>query len=294
MLRHRRSGTAVLALSAFALLTGCTAAVSPEPLPVTQQPSQPGEARPQATTSAAGTGTALASQCIDGKRFVVVDCAQQHELEVTQPERFPATMPKEYPDEAALLAVAMPKCRAHALAYVGDQLDASRLQSWPVWPTKDGWAKGERWLTCAAVELGPDDKPVSRTGSVRAAMAGANFYKFQVCTAGSPSRDNQLKLAPCDQAHLGEAVPWVLSLGKATDPAPSPEQMNAASEPHCKAMANQYLAAPNGRKDLTLTWRLPEVKDWPLGHTTAVCYLESAKPLTKTLLNIGENAPLPS
>jgi hypothetical protein len=231
---------------------------------------------------------------MDSTQFVPVACAAPHDVEVMTVGQLPPSLPKEYPDDATLKKAAFPPCRAALADYLGsEETDATRLMTWAFWPNKQGWAGGDRWLLCTAIESGPDDKPTTRTGSLKGALTGDGFATFQNCTAGSPLRDQQLRPVPCDQSHLGEALPGVLILGKPTDPVPSQSELTAAATARCSAAYKSYIGTQR-RSDTRLSWRIPGDADgWQQGYNDVVCYVEATRPVSSPLRGIG-SGPLPA
>ncbi|GDY30859.1 septum formation family protein [Gandjariella thermophila] len=297
--RHRLTPLArlvVAALASVATLAACGQRVPGTP--IAAEPPAGDEAGPPPERATAppgplgGTAAPGPGSCLDSQRSTFAPCEAPHDIEITRAGQLPPGLPTDYPDEQTMLRAALPPCRAALAGYLDSpDGDATRLQAWAFWPNRDRWARGDRWLLCAATELGPDGRPVSRTGSVRGALAGDGFDAFQLCTAGSPSREQQLRTVSCDQPHLGEALPGVLNLGAATDPMPDQRAMNTAAREHCTRALADYLGTAS-RGDVFPAWRMPGVQDWAQGYTDVTCYAEIARPVTARLRGIG-SAPLP-
>lgn len=252
----------------------------------------PGDRVPAPPGLTTVSGLPTPGQCFNSAEFVPLDCAQPHEAESIGGGQLPADLPAEYPGEQVLRTAAVPPCRAALTSYLGGQdADATRLQVWAFWPGQRGWRDSDRWLLCSVIEVGADGQPVRRTGSVRNALADGKFNAFQRCSAGSPSKDQQLTMTGCDQPHLGEALPGVLPLGNPTDPMPSTDQMNKAAREHCDRATSDYLGA-SGRQDVWTTWRMPNESSWAEGFTNITCYAEATRLVTGTMRGIG-TAPLP-
>ncbi|HEU0129224.1 MAG TPA: septum formation family protein, partial [Pseudonocardiaceae bacterium] len=179
------------------------------------------------------SGPLRPGNCVAVTGFTVVDCAQPHELEVYRFDPLPPDFPASYPTAATLLPRFEPRCRAELLDYLSSpDADASRLREFVYWPSRQGWNAGERWVLCAVVEIGPDDRPLQRTGALRGILR-AGLGPFQACATDPPSQ-GPLRVVRCEEPHQGEAVPGVLVLGAPTDPPVTAEQANAAAEPHCR------------------------------------------------------------
>lgn len=134
---------------------------------------------------------------------------------------------------------------------------------------------GERWYACLVTARGGDNKPVKQPGKLAAALA-RGLGRFQECRAGEPLKESPVHVVPCSGPHRSEAVPGVLTLGKATDPpidlgGPLAGQAIA----HCDQKVVAYLGGR--RPGVTSTAILPLPQDWPTGETTAVCWTISAQ-----------------
>jgi hypothetical protein len=244
------------------------------------------------TTAPPTTISATAGQCLKSTDLSTVECGQPHDAEVTAVGELTG-LPAQYPQERDLRRAALPPCRAALAEYVGSlDADATRLQVRAFWPNQESWAAGKRWRVCAVVELTPDAKLVTRTGSVKGLLAAAGFATFQLCSADSPSAQQQLTLTSCGEKHLAEAVPGVLPLGQPTDPTPSEEQIDAAAREHCTKAVAAYLGSGD-RTDVFPVWRTFGSQGWSEGFTNAICYAEATRPFTGRLWGIGTNA-LPS
>lgn len=266
-------------LVGVALMAGCSRTV--QGLPVTgsadsAQADGPGSAR------LPPGGAMQSGDCVTLARFAVVGCSQPHELEVYRFTRLPATFPAAYPTPAGLLPKFEPQCRAGLTDYVGSRdADASRLREFVYWPSSQSWHSGERWILCAVVEIGPDDRPMQRTGALGGALR-QGLGQFQSCTVDPPS-EGTLHVVPCLQPHRGEAVPGVLVLGAPADPPFTAEQANAVAEPRCRRSIDAFLNSPGRKHGVRYSWRYPLPQSWSYGYTTVVCYAETAEPVTGSL-----------
>lgn len=230
-----------------------------------------------------------AGQCTDSG-VEVIDCAGPHEAEVTEVGRLPDLGPA-YPEDRDLRRAAVPPCRVALTNYVGSpDHDATRLQARAFWPSRDGWARGDRWLLCAVIEVAPDGTRVRRTGTVKDLLKAAGFSTLQLCTAGSPGVDEDVMITGCDRPHRAEAVPGVLNLGSHRDPTPSREQVTQRAAEHCRRAVDNYVGAP--RDDVFASWRSFGSLAWSEGHTSVICFAEATRPFTGRLWGLGRN-PLP-
>ncbi|MGH3903956.1 MAG: septum formation family protein [Pseudonocardiaceae bacterium] len=272
-------GAAAPLLAAVTLVAGCAQMVEGTPVPApTTSPPTAGSSSPLFPS---GRPIDL-GDCVLVAGFRVVDCAQPHELEVFHIAELPEDLAAGYPTPATVLPRFEPRCRAELPRYVGNSdVDASRVREFVYWPSRQGWIAGERWVLCTAVEIGPDDRPLQRTGAIEGALR-AGLGELQACAQDPPSAGT-LRVVPCSEPHLGEAVPGVLNLGAPADPPVTAEQANAAAEPHCRRAIDSFLRAPGGQLGLRYSWRYPLPQSWPNGYTTVVCYAETDAPVTGSL-----------
>lgn len=220
--------------------------------------------------------------CVSVADFAMVDCAQPHEIEVYRFDPLPADFPPAYPTAATLLPQFEPRCRVDLLSYLGSQdADASRLRELLYWPARQDWNSGQRWVLCAVVEIGPDDRPVRRTGRLGGALRDG-LGQFQACSADRPS-EGTLRVVPCAEPHHGEAVPGVLVLGAASDPPITAERANTVAEPHCRRVIDAFLGDEGDLPEVRYSWRYPLATSWPNGYTSVVCYVETDIPITGSL-----------
>lgn len=274
---RRYLGVVGLVLVAVALLAGCSTRVAGTPLPASPDPVPTGS-----SSSRFQPGDLQPGDCLTAAGFRVVECAEPHELEVFRLAGLPADLPPGYPTPDILLPRLEPQCRAALPPYVGSSdVDASRLREFVYWPSRQSWNAGQRWALCAVVEIGPDEKPLRRTGALRGVLRDG-LGALQACSKDSPSQ-GALRVVPCTEPHRGEAVPGVLTLGAPTDPPVPAEQANTVAEPHCKQAIDEFLGAPADLLGLRYSWRYPLPQSWPNGYNTVVCYAETATPVTGSL-----------
>lgn len=229
-------------------------------------------------------------QCTD-TGLEVLDCQAEHEAEVTAVGVLEG-LGDGYPGDRDVRRAALPGCRAALTAYLGSaDHDATRLQAHAFWPSRDGWARGDRWRVCTVVELKPDGSRVRRKTSAKDLLKAAGFGTVQLCATSSPGEAKDPGITACDQPHKAEAVPGVLALGDPHDPAPSVEQVNAKAAEHCAKAVTNYVGAP--REDVFASWRAFGSQAWSEGYTSVICYAEATRPFTGRLWGLGRN-PLPA
>ena len=276
-LRSARLLMGAAALLAVVLAAGCSRVVDGNPVadPFRSPASSSSSPFPP-------SGPLRPGDCVSVTGFTVVDCAQPHELEVYRFDPLPLEGADTYPTAATLLPRFEPRCRAELIDYLSSpDADASRLREFVYWPSRQGWDAGERWVLCAVVEIGPDDQPIRRAGGLRGVLRDG-LGEFQACTTGPPSQ-GPLRVVRCAEPHRGEAVPGVLVLGSPTDPPVTAEQANAAAEPHCRRMVDDFLGTAARPAGTRYSWRYPLSRFWPNGYTSVVCFVETQTPVTGSL-----------
>jgi hypothetical protein len=94
----------------------------------------------------------------NGMDYPVVDCSAEHEEEVMSRDTLARS--KEYPGDAAVDDAAQKKCETAFAAYVGLELDESRLDLDFLTPDKDSWTAGKVTLICLVLD--PDHDQITR------------------------------------------------------------------------------------------------------------------------------------
>ncbi len=80
----------------------------------------------------------------------MVDCADPHDNEVYANLDFEGGV---YPGDTALYEEGLASCLPLFEGYVGSPYETSRLDIFPITPVADGWADGDRNLTCVLYDL---------------------------------------------------------------------------------------------------------------------------------------------
>jgi len=93
----------------------------------------------------------------------VVRCDQPHDNEVFAAIEHPAAPEEPFPGRDALVGYAEQGCPEPFADYVGATYDQSRFSLFPIVPSADTWAKGDRQIICALY----DHRAGKLTGSVR-------------------------------------------------------------------------------------------------------------------------------
>lgn len=297
----RRGSWAVIVLAAAGVLSACGRpdVDLADTLPAT--PSSPNNAAgvaplPIPRVDSGGVDQSslpIVGECIDQQHRTVA-CGKPHQGEITLVGDLPDGLPSAPPDDTTMTKAALPTCRDSLSDYLGGtDADATSLQAWAFWPQSDAWTQGQRWLVCAATQIDSAGNPTMTTGSVKGALGGNGFARFQTCTTSSPSRSQTLTFGSCDAPHLGEAMPAVFPLGRPTDPMPPTEKINQIARDNCSHELATYLGT-SSRQDVTYTWRAPDTRQaWAQGYTNLICYAEAARAVSSRLAGIG-SGPLPS
>lgn len=230
--------------------------------------AQPGEWEPPS-----GAGPYRPGACVETGTSAVT-CDRPHHFEIMASGPLPGD--STYPPPVGPLR---PGCTVALTRYVGSaDAEASRLEALLMFPTRDGWAAGERWYACIVAERGPDSGWVHRTGNLGGALVDG-LGPFQRCLVGEPITD-PAGVVGCDQPHRSEAVPGVLVLGGATDPPPPDFQRLLIDRvlPHCDAAVESYLGGE--RPGVRSGGLGPLANNWAAGVRTAVCYAVADTPTT--------------
>lgn len=97
------------------------------------------------------------------RQIDVTPCVQPHDNEVFGTVEHPATADVAFPGHDAIVAHAEQACPAPFVEYVGMAYDQSRFSLFPIVPSAESWAKGDRQIICALY----DNEAGKITGSVR-------------------------------------------------------------------------------------------------------------------------------
>lgn len=222
-----------------------------------------------------GPGDCLA---IAGGELAVVDCATEHEYQVMLSQEFAPELDEYLPD----VTVYRPTCTAAMPVFLGSaDAEASRLETFTYLSSEAEWEAGNRWFACLITERSPEDKPVTRTGSLAGALA-AGLGDLRLCLVDEPVSEDATVTVPCDRPHRSEAVPGVLVLGSPDDPAPSIGEMAERAIEHCEARVAEYLGGERTGVKAAADLPLPDL--WPNGSNTAVCFAVSEAPVVGTLV----------
>lgn len=81
-----------------------------------------------------------------------VDCAEPHDNEVFALVEHPAGGDAAFPGRDAVIATAEELCAGPFEEYVGRSYEESRLYLFPITPSQETWAEGDREIVCALYE----------------------------------------------------------------------------------------------------------------------------------------------
>ncbi|WES65746.1 septum formation family protein [Microbacter sp. GSS18] len=157
-----RRAAALLAVAGTLSLAGCSFAVGTDPV-------RDGETGEIVETNAAAdvfslqVGDCLAFMESDGElsSVPVVPCSDPHADEVYYAHDF---ADGEYPGDDAVFEEAAGVCVDEFEAFVGVAYDDSALDVYPIYPTADSWAQGDREALCLVYDP---------AGDVTGTLAGA-------------------------------------------------------------------------------------------------------------------------
>ncbi|WP_018156543.1 septum formation family protein [Demetria terragena] len=134
---------------------------------------------------------------------------------------------------------------------------------------------------------------VSSATSLKGALKGDKYNKYQLCSKGKAS-DTDLKLVSCLEPHAGESVGGKIN-GKPGDPFPKggDNKIHADARKYCQPLAKKYLGAT--RSDITFAENSGGPGPWARGDMVSGCFVETkdGSTVTKSLKGIGKK-PLKS
>lgn len=94
-----------------------------------------------------------------------VDCGEPHDNEVFALVAHPATPDEGFPGRDAVVATAEELCAGPFEEYVGRSYEESRLYLFPITPSQETWADGDREIVCALYEQDEGKMRGSRRGA---------------------------------------------------------------------------------------------------------------------------------
>ena len=162
-------------------------------------------------------------------------------------------------------------------------------------PGPAAWARGERWLACAAVLDHSVDAPASYEGSLRDARskrgeleAALAWCKLQP----DPAAPQDFQSVSCNSPHNYEQLAS-FAAGTADADFPGDDVLGGLGDQLCAPLAAD---ATNGRvttagKEYALSWSYPQQDDWSRGERIVRCYTASLSGLTVGTVGSGTAKP---
>lgn len=155
----------------------------------------------------------------------------------------------------------------------------SGLQAGMFVPGTAAWARGARWLACAAVLSNSQDVPSSYTGSAKgvAATAGGLPTQFSWCKEeADPNNPATFQTVSCAKAHNYEQIAS-FSAGTATTAFPGEPALDQDGTQLCAPLMS---AATAGKTDhlaatLGMSWTFPQEGDWANGARVVRCFVST-------------------
>lgn len=134
-------------------------------------------------------------------------------------------------------------CQSGFRSYVGDSATVSKLGMTVMLPGAEQAAVGVRWIRCDAIELANynGEGGVSRTGSVKGALAAGVPDIFRGCVDHLPKVTQPVHFTSCSQRHQGELIPESLNLGGPQAPFPGSKAVANRSRSFCRGVFQDYV-----------------------------------------------------
>jgi Septum formation len=223
-----------------------------------------------------------------------VDCGQTHQTETAYVGSFSgAAAERTSPPRAGSpeLRAAFAECDRQARAYLGNDWRNGRLWLGVTLPSVPAWEGGARWYRCEVSELDDVENygdTVSRTGSLKGALAKASALNLGCYNYVATADDGRFTAVACTKSHNAEFVgvhvaPNVPYPAKDSDW----DRFHAA----CRRLVAAYAKVPD---DGNLKYRTGTVLvpngdvEWKNGNRGIRCYAWlSDRKLTRTLRGIG-------
>ncbi|MFC7550330.1 septum formation family protein [Plantactinospora sp. GCM10030261] len=229
--------------------------------------------------------------------FNPVDCGSSHRVETAHVGSFTgAVAERTAPPEQGSgdIKPAFAECDAKATAYVGDNWRSGRLFLGVATPSPAAWGSGARWFRCDLAEVDDEDdgSPVTRSGSLKGALAGASRLRLGCFGVKLDNKGELFDVTPaeCTAKHNSEYVGvW-----------PAPElpfpKRDRDYEPlyaGCRSVVAKYVGVPDDRNLQFRTGVLtlpPTEEQWQMGNRGVRCYLWLRnRDLTKSLKGTGQS-----
>lgn len=269
--RRRAGGLVLAAVAAVVLLLGAgCGSHPPTPAPT---PTRPAAAPPPPAPPKVGTCYAMSmSQALAPTSSAhATPCSKKHTTETYYVGKLDTVVDGHLlaVDSDRVNAQVASTCRAKVGAFLGGTQDEMRLSMVrPTWftPTVAQSDKGADWFRCDAFIVQSADSLVSRTGSLRHALAkSATRDQLSMCGTDAPAAKDFHRVL-CSAKHSWRAVAVVpMKQGHY----PGLHAAKAAAGSRCENAASAQAADP-----LSFQWgyEFPTAKDWAAGQTYGICW----------------------
>ena len=218
-----------------------------------------------------------------------VDCAELHVSETFWVGRA-QDAPVAPVAGSAASKQAYAECARKSTAYLGGSMRSARVSVHLIWPTREAWTAGSRWLRCDLTETGLDGQSdQSRTGSLAGALKGRSALLLG-CFNPKVSADDvsTMTAVACTTSHRAEYVGTWTAPDIAYD-AQTKDRTRTATG--CRSVIADYTDVPD---DANMQYRSgwisynPTRTQWQLGERRVRCFLWfSDKTLTRSLKGAG-------
>ena len=217
----------------------------------------------------------------------VVDCAQEHTIEVFATDTF-ADGPDAIFDDERVSATVRETCAEGFLDYVGTSQLTSGLDVVLYLPDAREWASGLRYMACVVYDPRSGSDAPSATGSFRDVGDAIPF----AAVAGDCSNDLVMRgpLLDCALPHRYEHVG--VFTPAATD-WPGDAELADRATSGCRGLVDGYVVRGNASAlgaVIGVPATIPTLADWEAGYRSVVCVGAAVDPAGDGLVVIGSYA----
>jgi Septum formation len=205
-----------------------------------------------------------------------VDCAEPHTAETFLVSSFTGAAADENLDDKALGAVAYDVCQRGLMSFIGGD-ESLVMRSTLTWawfrPSEKAWKDGARWFRCDVIGGGEQSKEfVELPETAKGVLLGKPDDRWLICAEG-PTVTGAVKI-PCSEKHDWRAISTV-QLGKAEDPYPGDEVVEATTREFCSDQVGAWLNYPVKDYDFGFTWF--HKGEWKAGNRRSICWAKTSQ-----------------
>ncbi len=205
------------------------------------------------------------------EEFIGVPCSEPHQLEVFALLTVPGG--DVYPGDLVLESFSTDGCEAEFATYTGAPYDTEPLLDYNYFtPVEDGWAQGDRIVSCTLATV----DGTSLVGS----MAGRGMVHYQSLQqgcydlpAGAEDGLYGMHPRPCEEGHDVEVFATPSMSSAADAPFDDPTLVEFGNE-SCQTEYERFLGTDATNPDLTWWYYYPSAESWAEGDHSFTCYLE--------------------